>query len=193
MAEGGIPTEYCGDESEWGPGVKEAMRSYDISEKTIDILGEEGYNTFRRIDRLDVDSLRIELVHLSIKSADRCSFLTMVKARRRHPLELDLEQNSEVLPTEHREVLRKCKPELLEKLILLEVPNLLHSDGVLTDAQYENCNAIPTRYKKSEYLLGILDKQSERSFLSFMRALRSTKQQHLANYIEEYLSRGGKY
>ena len=202
MAEGGLPnvspSDGDSDRTEWEPGVKEAMRKYKLTTATIDILGREGFTSFEIIDCLEIEEIVSELKNHKINTAQRFAFKALMKARRRRLLELELEPNDgkvveTVLSNDHRKVLRQCKTELLAKLSLLEVPNLLHADGVLTDAEYEECNIpMKTRYKKVEYLLEILDKQSERSFLSFMRALRSTNQQHLVNYIEENVSKEGK-
>ena len=202
MAEGGLPSDSpsVGDSDgiEWEPDVKETMRKYKLTTATIDILGREGFTSFAIIDCLEIEEVISELKNHKINTAQRFTFKALMKARRRRLLELELEPNEgndfqKILPNDHRKVLRQCKPELLNKLILLEVPNLLHADGVLTDAQYEQCNAAHPRYKRVEFLLGILEKGSHRSFMSFMRSLRSTKQQHLANYIEEYVSKEGKY
>ena len=201
MAEGGLPSvspsDGDGDGIEWELGMKEAMRNYKLTSTTIDILGRGGFNSFGFIDCLDIETVSTELEKLKINRAQRCAFLSLMEARRQRLIECELEKNcvkgvEQFLSNDHSQVLRQCKPELLENLKVQDIPNLLHSDGVLTVAEYEEYIKTQPRYKKVEYLLEILEKGSQRSFLSFMRALRSTEQRHLANYIEEYVSKEGK-
>ena len=191
------PSDCDGDGTEWQPGVMETMRKCKLTSTTIDILGHEGFTSFDILDHLDIGVLRSELREINLSMSQRHAFLSMIKSRQRRPLELELQPKSNqdfkgVTSVKHEIVLRKCNHELVNNLKVQEVLYLLRSDGVLTDVQYEHCNAMQHRYKKVEYLLEILEKGSQRSFLSFMRALRSTKQQHLANYIDEYVSKEGE-
>ena len=187
-------TEYISDtEVKWEEGLREEMDEYGLDEQTIKILGQEGYIKKRMIAKLKDEIVISELKGLKIPSAQISAFRSMIQDLK-NVKPVKVKKTKDIMMTdEHQAILLKCKPFLAENMKPEMVMEILHSKKLLTKYDRDVCNVEKIGYAKVVKLLDLLSQQTEGAFWGLIRALERTNQKHLANMIEECVSKEGRF
>ena len=174
----------------WDAGLVEDMRQCGLTDKTIQILGEEEYTTYNLIDFVDEQLIAEELKDLGIKSGQRLAFLSLKKARQQKRVEGRM--NKTFMTERHHDLLLKCKPKMADCMDPVRVLEILQSEKILTDHEREAIKSKTTRYDQVTEMLDCLMKSTDDGFWHLVRALYRTKQDNLVNLIREKMTSEGK-
>ena len=189
--------EYIRDtEVKWEEGLREEMEEYGLDEQTINILGDEGYTKRKSLMIIDKDAVIADLVRFNMPSVQIQLFRALIvdlKKAKSTPKSVEIRNTKDIMMTdEHQAILLKCKPFLAENMIPERVMEILHSKKLLTKYDRDVCNVEKISYAKVVKLLDLLSQQTEGAFWGLIRALERTNQKHLANMIEECVSKEGR-
>ena len=176
----------------WEPGLKEEMEVYGLDSQIITVLGKEGYIQKRMLTKCKEDLLTIELRMLNIPSAQIVLIVSLIQdIKGEKPVKV--KKTKDIMMTEkHQAILQKCKPFLPANMEPEMVMEILHSKMLLTKYDRDVCKAEKVSYDKVVKLLDLLSQQTEGAFWGLIRALQLTNQKHLANMIEECVSKEGR-
>ena len=189
--------EYIRDTAvKWEEGLREEMEEYGLDEQTINIVGDEGYTKRKIIKVIEKNDVADHLATFNIPYAQIqvfCAFIMDCKKANSAPKSVEIRNTKDVMMTdEHQAILRKCKPLLAENMKPERVMEILHSKKLLTKYDRDVCNVEKVSYGKVVKLLDLLSQQTEGAFWGLIRALERTNQKHLANMIEECVSKEGR-
>ena len=184
--------KFLDEEVQWEPGLKEEMERYGLNEETINIVGREGYTKRKIIQIMEKNDVAADLVRFNIPSAQIqmfCAFIMDCKKAK----SVEIRNTKDIKMTdEHQAILLKCKPFLAANMKPEMVMEILHSKMLLTKYDRDVCNEEKIGYAKVVKLLDLLSEQTEGAFWGLIRALERTNQKHLANMIEECVSKEGR-
>ena len=180
----------------WDPGVVEEMKNHGLADQTIDILGQEGFNTIQLISYMDGELITKLEERFALPLAQVGCIKRLVESfQHREEGEVVSMYNCQVVAEKEEEIdyklttvkqkktLRRQAPELCNIVRPFPVFVQLEAVNCLTKQEMEHCRRFHTPYEQVYELLTIIGNGTYKHYWSLVRALRSTGQRHAAKLL----------
>ena len=152
------------------PNSERKWKKYGLSEQTIHILESEGFNSFKRIDLLDLDFACSQIGYIDgVPTFERCEFLKLIK---------DRQKRKDLL----WETIITKKTYLLQNMRISRVVIRLYSDEILGKSDVGIIKSVNKGLDELDALLDVLKKKV--IFSDFLVALRKSSYTHVADHLE---------